>query len=31
MDEGIGEVVVGLCEFVLEILTYGNTNGEKKE
>lgn len=31
MHEVIGEVVVGLCEFVFEVFTYGNTNEEKKE
>ncbi|SDY84303.1 hypothetical protein SAMN04488156_102680 [Bacillus sp. 166amftsu] len=31
MHEIIGEVVVGLCEFVFEIFGYGNTGREKKE
>lgn len=29
MHEVIGEVVVGLCEFVFEVLAYENTNEEK--
>ncbi len=31
MHEVIGEVVVGLCEFVFEVFAYWNTNEEKKE
>ncbi|KFN15313.1 hypothetical protein DJ94_966 [Bacillus pseudomycoides] len=31
MHEVIGEVVVGLCEFVFEIFAYGKTDEEKKE
>lgn len=31
MHEVIGEVVVGLCEFVFEVFAYGNTDEKKKE
>lgn len=31
MHEVIGEVVVGLCEFVFEIFAYGDADEEEKE
>ncbi len=31
MDEVIGEVVIGLCEFVAEVFTYGNAEQGEKE